>query len=171
MTGVSFAQGGHDGEKDGKMDGNTVQKDSTVDTNSHGNESDDTLVLEPWIDIRLDGDGGSGIEGEQFQETPISHGISKNQSHGNLGSGTRSENYFERNWNVEVTLYPNPTVDELHLKSSTIPNNLRITDITGKQHLFTEYTSQVDVALLPPGTYFVQLIFDGHIEARKFIKS
>jgi len=49
--------------------------------------------------------------------------------------------------------------------------NLRILDLTGREYLNEGYSEKVDVALLPPGTYIVQLIYDGHVEARKFIKS
>jgi hypothetical protein len=71
---------------------------------------------------------------------------------------------------VDFTLYPNPTVNELHLKTTNIPKSLTIIDLTGKQHTISSYSDNIDVSILTPGTYFIQLIYPDHIESRKFIK-
>ncbi|PCJ66115.1 MAG: hypothetical protein COA58_08565 [Bacteroidetes bacterium] len=179
FMGVSFAEGGDDDDKKGNKSNKgdkVILTDSIVlDVDFKGdmtNNSDDTLVFEDWENPDdLDLGGGSPLGGD--------NGISSNGNGNGISTTSLLDaagqvafgNTFKKNYHVDFTLFPNPTVNEIHIKPSIEPSSIRIADITGKEHLKALFTPRVDVAQLPAGTYFIQLIYADHIEARKFIKS
>jgi hypothetical protein len=173
FMGVSFAEGGDDDDKKGDKS-NKVNKvvltDSIVlDLDDDIVNSDDTLVFEDWENPDdLNGNGGVPMGGDNGM-----NGNGNGNTYGNLfdAAGADLGHVFKKDYQVDFTLFPNPTVNAIHLKPSIEPSSIRIADITGKEHKIALYTPQVDVTELPAGTYFIQLIYADHIEARKFIKS
>ena len=173
--GVSFAEGGDDddkkkGNKSDKVDKIVLTDTIVVEYTDDVANTDDTLVFEDWENPDdLNGSGGipsGGDNGFSGNGTGNSYGkLYGAAGHVDFGSA------FKKDYQVDFTLFPNPTVDAIHLKPSIVPSSIRIADITGKEHKIASYTPQVDVTDLPAGTYFIQLIYADHIEARKFIKS
>jgi len=133
-------------------------------------EQDDTLVFEDWDSS--DGDAGVSTISVELGSKPaeISANSTETLLDNVLSSLTDRFTPLKNEYLVDFTLYPNPTVNELHLKTTNIPKSLTIIDLTGKQHTISSYSDNIDVSILTPGTYFIQLIYPDHIESRKFIK-
>lgn len=133
-------------------------------------EQDDTLVFEDWDSS--DGDAGVSTISVELGIKPaeISANSTETLLDNVLSSLTDKFTPLKNEYLVDFTLYPNPTVNELHLKTTNIPKSLTIIDLTGKQHTISSYSDNIDVSILTPGTYFIQLIYPDHIESRKFIK-
>ena len=133
-------------------------------------EQDDTLVFEDWDSS--DGDAGVSTISVELGIKPaeISANSTETLLDNVLSSLTDRFTPLKNEYLVDFTLYPNPTVNELHLKTTNIPKSLTIIDLTGKQHTISSYSDNIDVSILTPGTYFIQLIYSDHIESRKFIK-
>ncbi len=71
----------------------------------------------------------------------------------------------------KLLLYPNPTTKELIINIDQNFTALIMVDITGKIiKSFTEKVNRIDVADLPKGIYFIQLIREEGIITRKFVK-
>ena len=133
-------------------------------------EQDDTLVFEDWDSS--DGDAGVSTISVELGIKPaeISANSTETLLDNVLSSLTDRFTPLKNEYLVDFTLYPNPTLNELHLKTTNIPKSLTIIDLTGKQHTISSYSDNIDVSILTPGTYFIQLIYPDHIESRKFIK-
>jgi len=133
-------------------------------------EQDDTLVFEDWDSS--DGDAGVSTISVELGSKPAEISANSTQTllDNVLSSLTDRFTPLKNEYLVDFTLYPNPTVNELHLKTTNIPKSLTIIDLTGKQHTISSYSDTIDVSILTPGTYFIQLIYPDHIESRKFIK-
>jgi len=133
-------------------------------------EQDDTLVFEDWDSS--DGDAGVSTISVELGSKPAEISANSTQTllDNVLSSLTDRFTPLKNEYLVDFTLYPNPTVNELHLKTTNIPKSLTIIDLTGKQHTISSYSDNIDVSFLTPGTYFIQLIYPDHIESRKFIK-
>ena len=133
-------------------------------------EQDDTLVFEDWDSS--DGDAGVSTISVELGSKPaeISANSTETLLDNVLSSLTDRFTPLKNEYLVDFILYPNPTVNELHLKTTNIPKSLTIIDLTGKQHTISSYSDTIDVSILTPGTYFIQLIYPDHIESRKFIK-
>lgn len=74
--------------------------------------------------------------------------------------------------NLMLTVYPNPAVDAIHLKSDKIFTTIRILDITGKEQT-TYNTDQktISVSHLKKGMYIIQAISEeGTTYLSKFVK-
>lgn len=75
-----------------------------------------------------------------------------------------------------LTLYPNPTEQDLHVsfqEEYNQPNQLIIIDITGREVYSESVVSgikQINVSQLPAGSYFLKLIGNKGIITRPFIK-
>ena len=132
-------------------------------------EQDDTLVFEDWDSS--DGDAGVSTISVELGSKPAEISANSTQTllDNVLSSLTDRFTPLKNEYLVDFTLYPNPTVNELHLKTTNIPKSLTITDLTGKQHTISSYSDNIDVSILTPGTYFIQLIYPDHIESQKFI--
>jgi hypothetical protein len=72
---------------------------------------------------------------------------------------------------AKLTIYPNPAVDVVNLKSSKTIKEVAIFDLTGKIVKREKTNSQVNVSNLAKGTYVAQAIYiDGSVENTKVIK-
>ena len=177
MVGVSFAEGGDDDDKKGddKSDKDEIVlagEDSVANDDDDIdiiNQGDDTLVYEDWDHTEDD--------------------LSDGNSHGNVARDGQSDYQFnpyslqaiatelfdqinplKKEYRVEFTVFPNPTIDKININPEREPTSIRIADITGKEHMVSPFTPTVDVSHLGVGTYFIQLIYTDHVESRKFIK-
>ncbi len=74
---------------------------------------------------------------------------------------------------IEVSVYPNPTENILHVVSSKTVDKLVLVDLMGKE-IFTQdmKTSSIDlnVADLATGTYMLQLISNDQMSIKRFVK-
>jgi hypothetical protein len=176
MVGVSFANGGDDDDKKGNDKSSKDEivlagEDSVVvdDDIDIINQGDDTLVYEDWDNPEDD------LKGGNTHSKVSSDGPSNYQFNPYSGQAISTElfnqtNPLKREYRVEFTIFPNPTVDKININPDREPTSIRIADITGKEHMVSPYTSTVDVSHLGVGTYFIQLIYTDHVESRKFIK-
>ena len=80
------------------------------------------------------------------------------------------------NFNTNTfTIYPNPSSDELYIRSKSIINDIVIFDLSGKRiHSFSIKDSvskiRLDISELPQGFYFVAIQANGKKEIQKIIK-
>lgn len=78
---------------------------------------------------------------------------------------------------AEVSIYPNPATDIIHISPDDISSieEISITGITGEVFFYaTEITStmQINIRHLPAGTYFITITnLSGHQQSRAFIKN
>jgi hypothetical protein len=73
----------------------------------------------------------------------------------------------ELSWSV----YPNPVLNELHFTLITeLPSKVEIVDAYGRVMIKNVQGSKVSVADLKPGTYWVRMEMNGHIEQQAFLK-
>jgi hypothetical protein len=175
---LSLAEGGDKGKdkSDNQNKPNATKVDSVAaDFTIDAAKQDDTLVFEEWERPS----GGSGEDGFKlllknksvFSECGTSSSLELAACQfSSMGNTNESLPPKVTSPAVDFKLFPNPTVNELHLTLMEIPTSLRVADITGKEHISMSYTSTVQVSHLPTGTYFIQLIYSDHIESRKFIK-
>lgn len=73
--------------------------------------------------------------------------------------------------NIQLSVYPNPTQDFLHISTELPVSTISIYSIEGKIVKENEASSVVDVSQLPEGNYFIQLKYsNGQHITRQFIK-
>lgn len=72
----------------------------------------------------------------------------------------------------ELSIYPNPTSHQLTIiNNSLVINEINIIDLTGKMIKTTKQnTNTINVADLPSGIYFIELITNNKIITKKFVK-
>jgi len=71
---------------------------------------------------------------------------------------------------VSLSLYPNPVIDQLHIKASR--GTLVLYNLSGQEIrtlLLTDNYTKVDVSDLPPGTYYAKLTDENHESAFSWI--
>ena len=166
---------GGDDEKDKK--GKPIKNQSTevdslqfINDNIDLQEQDDTLVFEDWDSSDGD-DGGSSIYVDLGNRPEKLSGNSNEALKENKCSSLTDRFTSLKNEHlVDFTLYPNPTVNELHLTTTKTPNSLIITDLTGKQHILPYYSDVINVSHLSQGTYYIQFVYPDYLESRMFIK-
>lgn len=181
IAGSVAAKGGKDDKNKGKdkTEGNTVAQDSIdiLDVDGDIIQVDDTLVFEDWENPNDPG-GDAGDDGFNIKgDDPIDDELKgrpgmKTNGYNQVNDVKLGElkNLLKKDYTVEFQIYPNPTVDVLHIRSETVPSEVRICDLSGRQHKVLNYTTSVSVSDLPTGTYFIQLVYYDHVESRKFIK-
>lgn len=172
----AIAEGGDkDKDKESKKKTPTIIKLDSVKTcgkvDAEKMASEDTLVFEDWD--RPDG-GKPTNEGDSW--IAHSNGVKGYTNGSNVKKEIHSINdlagiFKRKESNIEVTLYPNPVVDELKVKAECQPNSIRLIDLSGKQHLAPSVGENIDVRSLPQGVYFIQLVYHDVMVSRKFIKS
>jgi hypothetical protein len=80
------------------------------------------------------------------------------------------------NDNLNVSLFPNPTSQFIHLESNQYFDDIEITDLNGRRlyHLeresFNEKSFTIDVSLYPSGVYFIIMSSKSEIKTLKFLK-
>lgn len=71
----------------------------------------------------------------------------------------------------EITIYPNPTSNQLIIDSEQKINEISIIDITGKTlRVYTTSLNSINVSDLPSGIYFIKLITNENTITKKLIK-
>lgn len=74
----------------------------------------------------------------------------------------------------ELTIYPNPTNDQLQIDNITTPTNYRLYNIVGttlRQGTLKEGSNSISLSALPTGIYLLELIDeDGNKKVKKIIK-
>ncbi len=170
--GIAYA-GGDDDEKKGdkKTKNQSIIKVDSVDSDRDIDivDQEDTLVFDDWE-----------IPGDEF-ENEANKIADIGELNGNQGN---SQSFFDakeklvdysfgfkKEYKVDFTVFPNPSTSQINIKAAVDADAIRITDITGREHMNSGFTNQIDVVHLPVGTYFIQLIYNDHVESRKFIKS
>lgn len=72
---------------------------------------------------------------------------------------------------ANVTIYPNPTVDYINIKSTSRVISVKIIDLSGKTVASKKSAdNQVDVRNLTKGTYIINVETENGTETKKFIK-
>jgi len=125
------------------------------------NNVDETLVLDF---INIDGQTGE-CEEERFQLT--------NSIGDYLEFSSCSLLNVEKNENLSLGLYPNPTKGKLNfqtLKPQQI-NLVQVFDLYGRVvKNYTQTNHQIDISELPSGIYFLKLNLDGESLVKKIVK-
>ena len=110
------------------------------------------------------------VNGKIFA-APASSGVWKLDS--SASSGIESVSAMSKN---EISLYPNPANDEIHLSISNANpskiSSIKLVDLTGKfvkEEILN--TSKIDISSLDKGIYFLNILFDDQtLVAKKIIK-
>lgn len=73
--------------------------------------------------------------------------------------------------NAQITLYPNPVVNSLHLSGMTNTNaTLQITDVSGRVVMNSSYAEMLDVSQLATGAYQLKIAVGDVVINKNFIK-
>jgi len=90
-----------------------------------------------------------------------------------LGLTTSTEEIEDRP-NPSIIIYPNPATDDITVRSNTIDAyDMIIHDMMGRMMLTStvdNYTKRIDIADLPSGHYYVQMVTKGETYTTKLIK-
>ena len=71
----------------------------------------------------------------------------------------------------DLSIYPNPTMDYLQIKSTKYDfNQAEITDMSGKTYPVNINNNRIDIRFLPTGKYFLRLKNEQINEVKQFIK-
>ena len=77
----------------------------------------------------------------------------------------------DQNYNVGVTIYPNPMKEVLTIKSSAIVQQMALYDALGKKVLEQSNTNTLKTSVLSKGIYLLELTFkNGHRVIKKVVK-
>ena len=78
---------------------------------------------------------------------------------------------------IDITLFPNPVSNDLHLIHLDLQSKIRIVDIVGREYDVKSITNseqqsvKIDLSNLKTGTYIVQILSDkGIVKSFKIIK-
>jgi hypothetical protein len=174
FVGTSIADDDKDKKNNGdKPSKSSTQKDSVLlDIDVDAPDTDDTLVFEDW-----DTPGSGDDIGANENQVAIGLNLNVNDSKDPLKDAfgdmlaDKISSMVKPDYTVEFTVYPNPTVSQLQIRTYNIPNSIRVSDIMGRTYISSSFSSEIGVAELPTGTYVIQLVYDDHIESRKFVKN
>jgi len=73
--------------------------------------------------------------------------------------------------NSPLSLYPNPTTNQLYLKTTNIqPQTISIYDLNGRMLYTTPFKPEIDVTQLSSGVYFVEVNSAEGVVRRRFVK-
>ena len=73
-----------------------------------------------------------------------------------------------------ISIYPNPVINNLTIKNEEAIDELKIFDVQGKMHLHLSPKSEIvdiDMSLFPAGVYFLQIVSQNKVNTSKIIKS
>ena len=73
-----------------------------------------------------------------------------------------------------ISIYPNPVINNLTIKNEETINELRIFDVQGKMQLHLSPKSEIidiDMSLFSAGVYFLQIVSHNKVNTSKIIKS
>lgn len=71
---------------------------------------------------------------------------------------------------AELTLYPNPAKDILHLNCPEHMEHIQVYDIHGKVVISGVYQSRIDISKLEPGQYFIRIRNQKYAATGRFLK-
>jgi hypothetical protein len=80
---------------------------------------------------------------------------------------------FNPGFSAGMTLFPNPVIDVLKIKSDNLVKTVIVCDLLGKkliQKPESEYEFEVDVKKIQAGTYIIQIETENGIKTGKFVK-
>ncbi|MBR9860159.1 T9SS type A sorting domain-containing protein [bacterium] len=170
---TAYAKGGDDDKNDKKEEKKTtIKPDSLVLVDLDvTDQTDDTLVFEDWEDTKGGGNGGAtdGVlkddaSGSGDSDAGVPGSVNPNNIVEKLKDAR--DNRYEVNFEV----YPNPVANLLHIKVDVAPDQVLVYSLTGQLMHQSRNATVVDVSAYESGTYLIQLIFDDHVETRKFVK-
>ncbi|GGD91753.1 T9SS type A sorting domain-containing protein [Planktosalinus lacus] len=81
--------------------------------------------------------------------------------------GILSANEFE---NASFSVYPNPVVDQLNIKSTDAVNTVSVFDVTGKLLQTVENSKSIDMSSYNSGIYFVEVTIGNSTQTVKVLK-
>ncbi len=81
--------------------------------------------------------------------------------------GVLSTNEFE---NASFSVYPNPVVDQLNIKSTEAVNTVSVFDVTGKLLQTVENSKSIDMSSYNSGIYFVEVTIGNSTQTVKVLK-
>jgi predicted acyl esterase len=71
---------------------------------------------------------------------------------------------------LDISVYPNPVKDKLHLNGKIEFETFRILDIFGREVLKSQFSNEIEVDNLHSGVYFIVLNFGNKVKTIKFLK-
>lgn len=71
--------------------------------------------------------------------------------------------------NIEISIYPNPVSDQIHIQSPYDISLITISNVSG-QVLIQEKNKNINVSNLQSGYYNIEIIFEGYKIVRRFLK-
>lgn len=91
---------------------------------------------------------------------------------GNNGTVTYSSTLLlNHQAGATYTIYPNPARNQVSVSGLKTGDKVRLTNLSGQFVLEQETTGALNIGHIAPGTYFIQVITDGHAAyATKFVK-
>ncbi|MEG2242638.1 MAG: T9SS type A sorting domain-containing protein, partial [Muribaculaceae bacterium] len=68
-----------------------------------------------------------------------------------------------------IKVYPNPAIDFITVKSEKAITAIHIFDISGTLQISSK-VSGIDISSLSAGNYLIQVVYDGGVDMKHFIK-
>ncbi|MDN3692949.1 T9SS type A sorting domain-containing protein [Chryseobacterium tructae] len=76
----------------------------------------------------------------------------------------------EAAFSSQLGIYPNPTSDYIYIKSKSLINKVKVFDMNGKALPVNSDEHKIDVRMLLPGAYIVNIESGGRKSSHKFVK-
>ncbi len=107
----------------------------------------------------------SGFEGKNFSNKKLIENKNVNSYGCTLFDGVEETGTID-----ELTVYPNPTDEEITIETEYLSYTIELLDANGNKIVTTKNTNKISTKDLPNGMYFIHLISDsGNITSNKFI--
>lgn len=127
-------------------------------------QSDDTLVFEDW-----EGPGAPTINNDYI--APTSEDDEEYGEISNLNPDVEMESNVVDERKNGFDIYPNPVANELHIRAERVPDEVRVVSMSGETIYMSHSVTTIDVRDFKGGLYFIELVYNDHLETMKFIKT
>lgn len=127
-------------------------------------QSDDTLVFEDW-------DGPDAPVETNNYIIPTSEEDDEDSQIGHLNQNSGIESNYADESKTGFEIFPNPVANELHIRAERVPDQVRVMSLSGETIHMSNSVNTIDVRDYKGGLYFIELVYNDHIETMKFIKT
>lgn len=121
-----------------------------------------------WIKLKVDVSQGANnpviyVYGYAYNKIPSAPILA--------GAKVSTPSSLSDNQKMDISIYPNPTTDQLFVTGSDQIDDISIYDLNGKQMIYTNNVNNtISLLSLEKGTYFVKVNYGGDTMIKKIVK-